>query len=95
MSDVDREPNPTELLLIAASAAAAASLELIETARSRDGDAVASGLFANEVSEKLADSLQTVLAVTRPAYEERSRSLAELHGQLSGSLTRFLEGWVG
>lgn len=78
-----------EQLLMAASAASAALTSLIERARDEDAADLGAALWSEEVDKNLADALQTVLDLTAFQGEE-----AELANQLTGSLTRFLEGWA-
>ena len=74
----------------AISAMSAATVDLIEAIRS-DGD-VAATLQTCEVTENVADALQSVLNLELDALPPGERR--EMVGQLLAACTRFLEGWA-
>lgn len=85
---------PSGLVMAAASAAAAATLELIEASREPDQE-IGGDLRNREVSEILADALQSALVIeletdtTSMPDEER-----ELKAPLLAAVKTFLEGWA-
>ena len=79
-----------DLAAAAISAASAASVNLIEAIRT--GGDLAGSLTTNEVSEDLADALQSALTIEHPTLPDGQRK--EALGQLLGAVGKFLEGWA-
>lgn len=91
---LDGVTTPGGLVMAAASAGAAATLELIEASRKPDQE-IGADLRNREVSEILADALQSVLAIELAtdavAMPEEER---ELKAPLLAAVKTFLEGWA-
>lgn len=91
---LDGVTTPGGLVMAAASAGAAATLELIEASRKPDPE-IGADLRNREVSEILADALQSVLAIELETDtvsmpdEERA-----LKAPLLAAVKAFLEGWA-
>ena len=91
---LDGVTTPSGLVLAAASAGAAATLELIEASRKPDQE-IGEDLRNREVSEILADALQSVLTIELDsAYVLMPDEERELKAPLLAAVKTFLEGWA-
>lgn len=91
---LDGVTTPSGLVMAAASAGAAATLELIEASREPDQE-IGADLRNREVAEFLADALQSVLTIelqsgsVQMPDEER-----DLKATFLAAAKTFLEGWA-
>lgn len=94
---------PSLRLALAASAAlAAASVDLAQNARDAVDDLadddIAAGLRLTEVTENIADALESVLRIELDESERTDvpqlRERIEAVGQLLGAVRRFLDRWA-
>ena len=82
---------PDSLVLAAASATCAATLDLVEASRGEMD--VAGNLRFREVAENLADALQSVCSIELEA-DDLHADRREAVGQLLAACSRFIEAWV-